>query len=309
MLESQGQVKALRSEGFLYPPHSSAGFSSTLHPSLILPDPVADSKRLSAYLPQVGLKVSFLIKRHAQIFCRPAPPDLSVDLQTRVSLERPPKQHTRSLPGAFHNQSLYSHLVGGTVAGDRFFPLVLLVIHRLLPGSPRNQWAHIVRVTKSSYVVSMESCSSQHGKEKFDFKGTVPAYRGDSEEIDHSGQNPFYTPDWDLNPNLHVIEVYKVVLNGYVNNPGNTDVIPPTLHRGGHYSPSTLATRLSFSGLCEMANATDTRNSKSQIAQMISEYSNSGDTEMESDTDGQGTFTLATKLNRKRKCKADLKRT
>nr|CAD7265871.1 unnamed protein product [Timema shepardi] len=91
MLESQGQVKALRSEGFLYPPHSSAGFSSGYY---LIHDPFG----LSAYLPQVGLKVSFLIKRHAQIFCRPAPPDLSVDLQTRVSLERPPKQHTRSLP-------------------------------------------------------------------------------------------------------------------------------------------------------------------------------------------------------------------
>nr|CAD7199687.1 unnamed protein product [Timema douglasi] len=111
MLESQGQVKALRSEGFLYPPHSSAGFSSQ---DLVekFPDTLSEHEIhlmfwehlfllcpqflcLSAYLPQVGLKVSFLIKRHAQICCRPAPPDLSVDLQTRVSLERPPKQHTR----------------------------------------------------------------------------------------------------------------------------------------------------------------------------------------------------------------------
>nr|CAD7399287.1 unnamed protein product [Timema poppensis] len=72
--------------------------------------------------------------------------------------------------------------------------------------------------------------------------------------------------------------------------------IPPPLHRGGHSSPSTLATSLPFSGLCEMATTTATLNSKSPLT---AELSTSDYSEMESNTDGQGTFTLTNKLKRK----------
>nr|CAD7431660.1 unnamed protein product [Timema monikensis] len=82
--------------------------------------------------------------------------------------------------------------------------------------------------------------------------------------------------------------------------------IPPTLHRGGNYNPSTLATSLPISGLREMATTSLT--SKPLRAKMTPahmELSTSDDTEMESDTDGQGRFTLASKLTRKRKFRAE----
>nr|CAD7574334.1 unnamed protein product [Timema californicum] len=71
---------------------------------------------------------------------------------------------------------------------------------------------------------------------------------------------------------------------------------PPPLHRGGYSIHSTLATSLHFSGPCEMATTTATLNSKSPLT---AELSTSDYSEMESDTDGQGTFTLTSKLKRK----------
>nr|CAD7570027.1 unnamed protein product [Timema californicum] len=86
--------------------------------------------------------------------------------------------------------------------------------------------------------------------------------------------------------------------------------IPPTLHREGHSSPSTLATSLPFSGLREMTAATLTSKSlREKMTPAHMELSTSGDTKIESDTDGQGTFTLASKLTRTRKFKAEQKQT
>nr|CAD7572090.1 unnamed protein product [Timema californicum] len=73
---------------------------------------------------------------------------------------------------------------------------------------------------------------------------------------------------------------------------------PPPLHRGGYLSPSTLATSLPFSGLSEMAstNRAQTIPSDSDMS-----YTSTDNSDMEADTDGQGTFTMADNLGRKRK--------
>nr|CAD7434751.1 unnamed protein product [Timema monikensis] len=75
---------------------------------------------------------------------------------------------------------------------------------------------------------------------------------------------------------------------------------PPTLHRGGYLSPSTLATSLPFSGLSEMAAPDHTR-LKTKQNDTDMDYSSTDNSDMETDTDGQGTFTMADKLGRKRK--------
>nr|CAD7195272.1 unnamed protein product [Timema douglasi] len=63
---------------------------------------------------------------------------------------------------------------------------------------------------------------------------------------------------------------------------------------------TSRATSHPFSGPCEMAAATQTTNNiKTKMTPANAEQSNSDDTDMESDTDGQGTFTLASKLTRK----------
>nr|CAD7203885.1 unnamed protein product [Timema douglasi] len=79
--------------------------------------------------------------------------------------------------------------------------------------------------------------------------------------------------------------------------PHNT-TSPPTLHRGGHTSPSTLDTSLAFSGLSEMVVPNHSRQKPTDTDMTYSSIEASG---MEADTDGQETFTMAEKFGQKRK--------
>nr|CAD7199105.1 unnamed protein product [Timema douglasi] len=83
--------------------------------------------------------------------------------------------------------------------------------------------------------------------------------------------------------------------------PHNT-TSPPTLQRGRYTSPSTRTPSLPFSGLSKMAAP---NHSRQKSADIDMSYSSTEASDMEADTDGQRTFTMADKFGQKRKFRPD----